>query len=138
MTTDLRSKLEQLAGLQKTLENGDFLLTWKNDEATLRAVLLGAQILEDMVKANISTRVFDTGLGLSIFRDKSTRTRYAFRHVDFKPFNDRLIGIFAPDRKPGNNTASLSLQFFGHIFQTGRKGFRHIVGSSMGTEDGCA
>jgi knotted carbamoyltransferase YgeW len=83
MTADLRtkidSKIEKLASLNKTLVNGDFLLTWKNDEATLRAVLAGAQILEDMVAANVSTRVFDTGLGLSIFRDKSTRTRYAFR-----------------------------------------------------------
>lgn len=79
MTTEIRQKIEKLASLSKTLENGDFLLTWKNDEPTLRAVLLGAQILEDLVKANISTRVFDTGLGISIFRDKSTRTRYAFR-----------------------------------------------------------
>ncbi len=79
MTTDIRTKIDKLAALQKTLENGDFLLTWKQDEPTLRSVLLGAQILEDMVKSNVSTRVFDTGLGLSIFRDKSTRTRYAFR-----------------------------------------------------------
>jgi knotted carbamoyltransferase YgeW len=42
-------------------------------------VLLAAEILEDLAAANISTRVFDTGLGISIFRDKSTRTRYAFR-----------------------------------------------------------
>ena len=42
-------------------------------------MLLAAEILEDLAAANISTRVFDTGLGISIFRDKSTRTRYAFR-----------------------------------------------------------
>jgi knotted carbamoyltransferase YgeW len=79
MTTEIRTKIEKLAALSKTLVDGDFLLTWKQDEPTLRSVLLGAQILEDMVRANVSTRVFDTGLGLSIFRDKSTRTRYAFR-----------------------------------------------------------
>ncbi len=42
-------------------------------------MLLAAEILEDLAAANVSTRVFDTGLGISIFRDKSTRTRYAFR-----------------------------------------------------------
>ena len=42
-------------------------------------MLLAAEILEDLAAANISTRVFDTGLGISIFRDKSTRTRFAFR-----------------------------------------------------------
>ena len=45
----------------------------------IRAMLLAAEILEDLARGGISTRVFDSGLGLSIFRDKSTRTRYAFR-----------------------------------------------------------
>jgi knotted carbamoyltransferase YgeW len=42
-------------------------------------VLLAAEILEALARRGVSTRLFDTGLGLSIFRDKSTRTRYAFR-----------------------------------------------------------
>jgi knotted carbamoyltransferase YgeW len=42
-------------------------------------VLDAADVLERLVRANASTRVFERGLGLSIFRDKSTRTRYAFR-----------------------------------------------------------
>ena len=59
--------------------NGDFLLTWEHRDPTIRAVLLAAEILEDLARAGISARVFDSGLGISIFRDKSTRTRYAFR-----------------------------------------------------------
>ncbi len=61
------------------LHNGDFLLTWEQDESTLRAVLQTAEALEDLARGGVSCRVFETGLGLSIFRDNSTRTRYAFR-----------------------------------------------------------
>ena len=61
------------------LHNGDFLLTWDHDEATLRAVLDTAAALEDLARGGVSCKVFETGLGVSIFRDNSTRTRYAFR-----------------------------------------------------------
>jgi knotted carbamoyltransferase YgeW len=77
--TDISSKLSTLASLPSGLYDKDFLLTWQYSERTIRAVLLAAEILEDLAAAGISTRVFDTGLGISIFRDKSTRTRYAFR-----------------------------------------------------------
>jgi knotted carbamoyltransferase YgeW len=75
----IADKLSVLSGLPTNLFNKDFLLTWQYPEQTLRAVLLAAEILEDLAAAGISSRVFDTGLGISIFRDKSTRTRYAFR-----------------------------------------------------------
>ncbi len=73
------SKIAALSSLSTGLHDKDFLLTWQYSDATIRAVLLAAEILEDLAAANVSTRVFDTGLGISIFRDKSTRTRYAFR-----------------------------------------------------------
>lgn len=75
----IREKLEALARFDASLFDKDFLLTWQYPDQTIRAVLLIADILEELARAGISTRVFDTGLGLSIFRDKSTRTRYAFR-----------------------------------------------------------
>jgi knotted carbamoyltransferase YgeW len=77
--SQLASKLAALSALQTGLYNKDLLLTWQCTEPAIRAVLLAAEILEDLAAANVSTRVFDTGLGISIFRDKSTRTRYAFR-----------------------------------------------------------
>jgi len=61
------------------LHDRDFLLTWDHDVATLRAVLDTATALEELVRAGHSARVFESGLGVSIFRDHSTRTRYAFR-----------------------------------------------------------
>ncbi len=72
-------KIASLAALDAALVDSDVLLTWKLSDAGLRAILLAADLLEDLARNGISTRVFDTGLGLSIFRDKSTRTRYSFR-----------------------------------------------------------
>jgi knotted carbamoyltransferase YgeW len=76
---DISSLLTSLASLPTDLFEKDFLLTWQYPDKTIRAVLLAAEILEDLAAAGVSTRVFETGLGISIFRDKSTRTRYAFR-----------------------------------------------------------
>ena len=73
------ARIAALAACKHSLHNGDFLLTWRNDAANIHFVLRAADILERLSRAGVSTRLFDTGLGLSIFRDKSTRTRYAFR-----------------------------------------------------------
>ncbi len=77
--TALRTKIDSLASLKPALFNRDFLLTWQHDAAAIDFVLQAADILQDLTRAGAPTRVFDRGLGLSIFRDKSTRTRYAFR-----------------------------------------------------------
>jgi putative selenate reductase len=81
MMTDpsLRAKIDALAAIEPRLFNGDFLLTWQHGDAAIRFVLQAAEILQDLTRAGAPTRLFDRGLGLSIFRDKSTRTRYAFR-----------------------------------------------------------
>jgi len=56
----------------------DFLHTWDKTDHEIDAVFTVAEILKDMRKDNISTKVFDSGLGISIFRDNSTRTRFSF------------------------------------------------------------
>ncbi|MBK8257405.1 MAG: knotted carbamoyltransferase YgeW [Polyangiaceae bacterium] len=68
-----------LAGLRPGLTNGDFLLSWKVPTDAVQFVRKAAVLLQDTARAGLSTRVFDGGLGVSIFRDKSTRTRYSFR-----------------------------------------------------------
>ena len=75
----IRRKIASLASRKAGLHDKDFLLTWQCSDEAVRAVLLAAEILEDIARAGVSARVFDSGLGLAIFRDKSTRTRYAFR-----------------------------------------------------------
>jgi knotted carbamoyltransferase YgeW len=74
-----------LAGIQtlstKNIDNmylNDFLLTWDKSEDEVSAVFQTAEALRAMRTDNISCRVFDSGLAVSIFRDKSTRTRFSF------------------------------------------------------------
>jgi len=76
---DVQEKIDRIQKIPCNLEKRDFLATWDHDEDTLRWVLLASEILQNLVRMGISTRVFDRGLGMSIFRDKSTRTRYAFK-----------------------------------------------------------
>jgi knotted carbamoyltransferase YgeW len=78
MTEDIRTLIEKLKLISTDLHERDFLLTWKQSEADLRAVLLTAEIFEEMYRANIDARAFRAGLAVSIFRDKSTRTRFSF------------------------------------------------------------
>ena len=72
---------ELLSELKKTkaIHYGkDFLLTWDKTTDELRFILLVAEILRQMRDENISTRIFDNGIGVSNFRDNSTRTRFSF------------------------------------------------------------
>ncbi len=77
------ARLEKLIGkLAKCrfqgLHGRDFLLTWERSADELKAVGLTSEILRGLRERNISTRVFDSGLGVSVFRDNSTRTRFSF------------------------------------------------------------
>jgi knotted carbamoyltransferase YgeW len=79
MASEIEDRIERLAAPSTAeLYEQDFLLTWDKTEEELQAVLEVAQILRDMRKADISPRIFDSGMAVSIFRDKSTRTRYSF------------------------------------------------------------
>ncbi|MBI3924126.1 MAG: knotted carbamoyltransferase YgeW [Armatimonadetes bacterium] len=75
----MRRQIQSLEHYENELHDKDFLHTWSYSPATISAVLTTAKVLQQMNQAGISTRLFDTGLGFSIFRDKSTRTRYSFR-----------------------------------------------------------
>ena len=64
----------------KEMYNDDFFWTWDKTDDELEAVFhcsRRSQIHER--ENNISTKVFESGLGISIFRDNSTRTRFFFR-----------------------------------------------------------
>jgi knotted carbamoyltransferase YgeW len=62
----------------KEMYENDFFLTWDKTDEELEAVWVLADALRFMRENNISTRVFESGLGISIFRDNSTRTRFSF------------------------------------------------------------
>ncbi len=78
MNATLQTNLEILKKLQIGTYNKDFLLTWEHSDDEIKAVLLVAECLSEMHKLGLSYRAFDTGLAISIFRDKSTRTRFSF------------------------------------------------------------
>ena len=62
----------------KNMYEGDFFLTWEKTPDEIKAVWTVADALRCLREQNISTRVFDSGLGISLFRDNSTRTRFSF------------------------------------------------------------
>lgn len=74
----LFQKIEKLNTLKSSLHGKDFLLTWEKTDDDLKVILQVASILKEMRQENISARVFDSGLAISNFRDKSTRTRFSF------------------------------------------------------------
>jgi knotted carbamoyltransferase YgeW len=68
----------ELEKLRTSMFNKDFLLTWEHPIDEIKAVLLVTQILEELYRDNVNCRVFEGGLAVSNFRDKSTRTRFSF------------------------------------------------------------
>ena len=77
------SKAVELARRLETLHinnmyKNDFYWTWDKTDDEIAAVFAVADALRDLRERNKSTRVFDSGLGISIFRDNSTRTRFSF------------------------------------------------------------
>jgi knotted carbamoyltransferase YgeW len=75
---NLPQQIAQLAKLNSHLYQKDFLLTWEKSHDDLLATLQIADILKNLRAENISPRLFDTGLAVSIFRDNSTRTRFSY------------------------------------------------------------
>jgi knotted carbamoyltransferase YgeW len=75
---NLKQQIERLKTLQTKLYQKDFLLTWEKSDDELKMVLEVAAILKAMRDQNISSKVFDSGLAISIFRDNSTRTRFSY------------------------------------------------------------
>jgi knotted carbamoyltransferase YgeW len=77
------SKTVELARHLETLHinnmyKNDFYWTWDKTDEELDAIFTVADALRDLRERNKSTRIFDSGLGISIFRDNSTRTRFSF------------------------------------------------------------
>lgn len=89
---ELQRKIDILSSLNITrMFQKDFLLTRDKSEDEIRAVLTVAEVLRRMRSENISPRIFDSGLAVAIFRDKSTRTRFSFLSAA------NLLGLTAQD-----------------------------------------
>ncbi|MCD4773285.1 MAG: knotted carbamoyltransferase YgeW [Bacteroidales bacterium] len=88
---NLKNKIEKLQQIKSNLYKKDFLLTWEKSESDLLMILEVADILKQLREQNISSKVFDSGLAVSIFRDKSTRTRFSFASAS------NLLGLEVQD-----------------------------------------
>lgn len=94
----LQSYMDRLNQLNfKEMYQKDFFLTWEKSEDELAAVLTMADALRYMRVHNISTKVFESGLGISIFRDNSTRTRFSFASAC------NLLGLEVQDLEEGKS-----------------------------------
>ena len=75
----------------------DFFLTWEKTFDELKAIWTVADALRHLRENNISTKVFDSGLGISLFRDNSTRTRFSFASAC------NLLGLEVQDLDEGKS-----------------------------------
>ncbi len=94
-TAEFAAKLRGL-DIQEMYEN-DFFLTWDKTDDEIAAVFAVADALRDLRERNISTKIFDSGLGISNFRDNSTRTRFSFASAC------NLLGLEVQDLDEGKS-----------------------------------
>ena len=78
MNDKIKQLLSELAQLKTDLYGKDFLLTWENSTDNLKSVMLVAEIMQALHRQKKSFKIFDSGLGIAIFRDNSTRTRFSY------------------------------------------------------------
>jgi len=69
----------------------DFLRTWDKSEEEIIATATVAQLVRDLYYAGISPKVFNQEIAVSIFRDKSTRTKYSYASAT------SLLGLIVQD-----------------------------------------
>ncbi len=75
---NINELIQEIGALESKAHEKDFLLTWEQTTDELKQVLGLAEVLKRMRGENIATKVFSSGLGISIFRDNSTRTRFSY------------------------------------------------------------
>ncbi len=97
-TIKIKEMIKQLALFDyQNMYLNDFLLTWEKSNDEVDATLLVADILRGLRQQNISSRIFDSGLGISLFRDQSTRTRFSYASAC------NLLGLTVQDFDEGKS-----------------------------------
>lgn len=95
---DFLALVDKLSSLQYSdMYDNDFLLTWEKTDDEIAATFAVADALRALRTQNISTRIFDSGLGVSLFRDNSTRTRFSFASAC------NLLGLAVQDLDEGKS-----------------------------------
>lgn len=90
--------IEQIGRLDLSkMYNDDFLLTWEKSSDELQGIFKVADALRYMRENNISSKIFKSGLAISLFRDNSTRTRFSFASAC------NLLGLEVQDLDEGKS-----------------------------------
>ena len=98
MDAKLQGYIDRLNALHiQEMFNNDFFLTWEKTDDELEAVFLIADALRYLRENNISAKIFESGLGISLFRDNSTRTRFSFASAC------NLLGLEVQDLDEGKS-----------------------------------
>ncbi|MCX7024353.1 MAG: knotted carbamoyltransferase YgeW [Spirochaetes bacterium] len=97
MEKNIGKLIETLRSKKISMFRKDFLLTWEKSRDEIDATFLVADALRAMRDANISTRVWDSGIAVSNFRDNSTRTRFSYASAC------DLLGLYVQDLDEGKS-----------------------------------
>ena len=101
MGKNLEKYTDKLSSLDfGEMYQNDFFFTWEKSDDELQAVFTVADALRYLRENNISTRIFDSGLAVSLFRDNSTRTRFSFSSAA------NLLGLTVQDLDEGKSQIS--------------------------------
>ncbi|GAB1455911.1 knotted carbamoyltransferase YgeW [Spirochaetota bacterium] len=94
---EIKTLIDQLSKKKIDMFHKDFLLTWEKSRDELEATFLVADALRTMREANISPKIWDSGIAVSNFRDNSTRTRFSFASAS------DLLGLYVQDLDEGKS-----------------------------------
>ena len=89
--------ITNIKNTEASLFQKDILLTWERSVEELKAVLNIADALKYLHSNNILTRLFESGIAVSLFRDNSTRTRFSFASAS------NLLGLSVQDLDEGKS-----------------------------------
>lgn len=96
--SDIKQLIEKIKKLNtKNMYLNDFFLTWEKSDDEIAATFAVAEGLRALREQNISTKIFDSGLAISLFRDNSTRTRFSFASAA------NLLGLEVQDLDEGKS-----------------------------------
>ena len=101
MSINIDKYIDKLSGLVfSEMYQNDFFFTWEKSDDEINAVFTVADALRSLRENNISSRIFDSGLAVSLFRDNSTRTRFSFSSAA------NLLGLTVQDLDEGKSQIS--------------------------------
>ncbi len=94
---EIQKTIEALKGKSIDMFGKDFLLTWEKSRDELDATFIVASALRALREANVSTKIWETGIAVSNFRDNSTRTRFSYASAC------DLLGLYVQDLDEGKS-----------------------------------